>query len=322
MVKRRRKERSKELQLDSKRLATTPEKEPQEKDEFPSPFLPSKSRSTSFKMGDLVLAKYRQFPYWPAVFYKYMLKKNGVKKARVHFLENLTESENKSLMTIRVESLKFYITRNKQDILLNKHSEDLGKSYDRADDYLRKRALGKVVDFFADLVSSSEDECEEEMGEEKCLATHIPHDHTSDETSDSENEEELTKIETKSKVDINTEYHSSITSWVKDNSRDILRKISMGEISSDRHRTFFYGTQKERDKLKWNGGYGSLQTQQGEPDELAKILIEWCKEDCSSFQPFNRISYIFNVWLPEAIIRAISFINDKSFKEAEEEYLT
>eukprot|EP00111_Clytia_hemisphaerica_P011267 TCONS_00032995-protein len=133
-------------------------------------FLPSplkRKRESGFEQGDLVFAKFNKFPYWPALFHSNCPKK---KKANVYFFD-YASLENKKTFAVSVKSIKPYRCAEKSDLIASgteKYKEEYSSGVERALDYLQKRAVGKVHNFFEDVETTVSEE-EDQSGHEEDL---------------------------------------------------------------------------------------------------------------------------------------------------------
>ncbi|XP_065671510.1 PWWP domain-containing DNA repair factor 3B isoform X6 [Hydra vulgaris] len=263
-----------------------------------------------YSKGQVVFAKIKKYPYWPAVFYKMASKSHGY----IHFLEKATEN-TKQTIKVPLKNIKHFICTERDEIIsIGRKNDDFNFGMNQAEDYLRKRALGKIPSFFDNPIA---DKCIE--GETQTLYKknhHLKMTSDSDTLSEITNEKRLTTNEVNKNdqitkgIAVNPRLMESIML-----SRITLQNIATGKEFSYRHTVYTKGNRKEKSGLKWLGGYGPLNDQ--ESDTVVETLLSWYKED---HLPYNPISYVLDVWLPESIIRGIASINNLNYEEAEELY--
>lgn len=303
-----------------------------EDEDLPNPFTPVKMQPSDFKEGDLVFAKFEKYPFWPAVFYKYMKRrKRKSPYALVHFFESATEDNtNKKVYKISLSKLKSYTCEERDELIKVGESEsDFNYGMEKCDDYLTKRALGKISDFFyaVDEEEDDEDEDEERENEEQKSENDLDEDknNKSENVSQEIKSTQMSPIKAIMSYDSNRRSRRNASScnkqlleWVKQSSKPFLFAVTRGEQTSNRHSTFIKGTQKEKDRLKWSSGFGPLDEDQS--DDLLRMLVTWYQKEFPE-SSFNPITYVSEVWLPEAIIRGIANTQQISLSEAELKYL-
>ncbi|XP_047139851.1 PWWP domain-containing DNA repair factor 3B isoform X2 [Hydra vulgaris] len=261
-----------------------------------------------YSKGQVVFAKIKKYPYWPAVFYKMASKSHGY----IHFLEKATEN-TKQTIKVPLKNIKHFNCPEKEEIIsIGRKNDDFNFGMNQAEDYLCKRALGKIPSFFDNSIA---DKCIE--GETQTLyqkSHHLKMTTDNDTLSEITNKKRLTTNEVNDQITkgvaVNPRLMESIML-----SRVTLQNIATGKEFSYRHAVYTKGNRKEKSGLKWLGGYGPLNDQ--ESDTVVETLLSWYKED---HLPYNPISYVLDVWLPESIIRGIASINNLNYEEAEELY--
>ena len=196
---------------------------------------------------------------------------------------------------------------------------------------MRKRALGKMHKFFEYTIEekySSEEEEEEEEGNNPAKSSQENIDlnninSTVDDLSDSDVPAKRTK--TFHKLVLNSSPDSDcsedtddLVTWIMSKARPVLVGITRGTTASRRHKAFHNGSQTEKNKLRWDSGFGSLDEECGE--EVFNLLLTWFRQDFDT-STYNSIQYVSDVWFPEAIIRALVETKNMSYEKAENEYL-
>lgn len=99
--------------------------------------------------------------------------------------------------------------------------------------------------------------------------------------------------------------------------KPILKQILDGKRSSERHMTFMSGTTNERNQLKHRAGFGPIGNE-AVRTQIMDRLVEFSREIKGNTLG---ISYVSEVWLPEAIIWSIQEINHVNRERAEEMFL-
>jgi len=98
--------------------------------------------------------------------------------------------------------------------------------------------------------------------------------------------------------------------------QSFLKQILTGTKPSERHATFTSGRVSEKNNLKRRAGFGPIADEDLRDDVMA-MLVEFYEELKGS----TDISYISDVWLPEAIIFGIQQIDHVDRTKAEEIFL-
>ena len=292
-------------------------------DDLPTPFTPVKDND-DFKKGDLLFAQYPKYPYWPGVFYRYIKKRKctSKQKAYVYFFDELSKllynnNSTKKIIPVSVKKLKRFTCKERDEIItVGSDHKIFLNGMEQADEYMRKRALGKMTSFF-EFVVEEHDSTNRDGGDmrEHENKVQILHDIPQEDIM------EKVKIYRKSLFEVdkgNTTVTKNVILWIKENSRSLLRDIMTGKKSSERHEIFINGKQKDKDKLRWRSGFGELN--ETSANEIFDLLISWFTEDFQGSK-YNAITYVSDVWLPEAYIHALSQTKNILLQDAEREYL-
>jgi len=314
-------------------------------DDLPPLFTPTKANA-KFQRGDLLFAKFRTCVYWPGVFYRYMGKKKTKKckpKAYVYFFDDtsdlsLNPNTYKRILPVCIDRIKRFTCPEKDGIVeAGSKQKGFAHGISQAEDYMRKHALGKIPSFFEytnveennindkdnDEDNDDEDDVDQDQttGSQKENLSDNVLLSSDDEGTDNEKDgkAKLTPKKLFTGVQEKPKYESDVLkTWIKNHSRPILAMITRGEKESRRHQTFCNGTQKQKDKLRWDSGFGDLDERSGE--EIFDRLLEWFRDTFNSSE-YNAIQYVSDVWLPEACIHALSSVKSISYADAEKEYL-
>eukprot|EP00112_Aurelia_sp_Birch-Aquarium-sp1_P008246 Seg1903.8 transcript_id=Seg1903.8/GoldUCD/mRNA.D3Y31 product="hypothetical protein" protein_id=Seg1903.8/GoldUCD/D3Y31 len=213
--------------------------------------------------------------------------------------------------------LHFCCDQEKKDTIMKEGKSSDGQDFQDgqfskavkcAEEYLTSKAAGKMDEFF-------ECEAEEEFSDDDEINAE-PTKRTPDQD----------KIFFKDLLSKRSRRTSSSNKTIKDllkamdNTRPTLIKIYNGEIESERHKIFTSGTTKQKDDLKYKSGYGPIDDDKMAED-LSDQLLTWFKESCSKRVNINAVSYVHDVWLPEAIILALMNSKNITRNKAEKIYL-
>lgn len=332
MAGRRRKKKTlehKESKETKKRKKREDEDEESSSDteDLPSALSPKKKSKYEYEKGDLVFAKFRTFPYWPALFHQYRSRK----KASVYFFEEST-IDNKKTLSVPISSIKPYTCQEKEYYITEgkkKYQEDFQCGLERAHEYLQKRVFLEVPDLFADDEDEDDNDDEDDDQEVQENGNEVVNTSNRIDENDGDIEEEQTAEQEKK---LNSSIFKSArksqrkqraeskpyVNWIIKNGKERLYKIRRGLATSERHRIFFHGSQKERDGLKYSSGCGPVKCEQ-QSEKLLNILTEWYNQRKEFIdESVNVITYVSDVWLPESIILSIQHLKKVSHEEAED----
>lgn len=92
----------------------------------------------------------------------------------------------------------------------------------------------------------------------------------------------------------------------------MLKEILSGSKPSERHAIYTSGRVSEKDNLRRRSGFGPI-ADENVRDEVMNMLKDYYQE----LQGTSGISYVADVWLPEAIIWSISEIDHVDHQRAE-----
>lgn len=211
--------------------------------------------------------------------------------------------------------------------LPSKEKADFLASLSQVEDYLMKKGLDKLADdlsFFRDdghvyIVSDSSQEVgakseasdEEEDKEEKqnksaAISSPFPSkgstpSHTPKrgrKKSDKTEDWELSKRGQISLEKRNEKSQQLCNYLVSEECKQYLIKIFNKEVPSDLHNTFMDGSLKKRESIKYQG-FGPIDAEH-QIDLLVQTFSDWLKG--LPLPSFEIIGYVFDVWVPEAIV--------------------
>ncbi|XP_074627914.1 uncharacterized protein LOC141885883 isoform X4 [Acropora palmata] len=288
---------------------TVPESgETSDEELFKESFSPKKEEN-KFSVDDIVWAKFYREPYWPAVIKKVneKTKTNPKKKYVVKFL-----GWTDCLFKIQPNKLVHFACNAKQRsefMGMKMGNEELQGMFDKAlvqaEDFMNRKGLGKGFEDEKDEEHFQifEDD-DAENGEESDVkkAPNVPPS-----TSLSECRKSLRARKPVSK-------YSNILSYIRQ-AKPILKDILIGTKYSDRHQTYTRGRVSEKNLLKKQSGFGPVGDETLR-EGIMDLLMDFYREFCGTVD----LTYISDVWLPEAIIQSISKMDNVDTELAEEKF--
>lgn len=288
---------------------TVPESgETSDEELFKESFSPKKEEN-KFSVDDIVWAKFYREPYWPAVIKKVneKTKTNPKKKYVVKFL-----GWTDCLFKIQPNKLVHFACNAKQRsefMGMKMGNEELQGMFDKAlvqaEDFMNRKGLGKGFEDEKDEEHFQifEDD-DAENGEESDVkkAPNVPPS-----TSLSECRKSLRARKPVSK-------YSNILSYIRQ-AKPILKDILSGTKHSNRHETYTRGRVSEKNLLKKQSGFGPV-ADETLREGIMDLLMDFYREFCGRVD----LTYISDVWLPEAIIQSISKMDNVDTAMAEEKF--
>ncbi|XP_068740202.1 PWWP domain-containing DNA repair factor 3A-like isoform X1 [Montipora capricornis] len=276
---------------------------------FLEPFLPN-HQDKKFSIGDIVWAKFNREPYWPAVIKKVTGKRKTDTKFLVKFL-----AWNDCLFKIQPSKLVHFACNESQRsefMGVKMYTEELQGMFQealfQAEDFLNRKGLGKGLDddeideeqcrIFEEEVLDSENDGKESDVSQTATLPQTPS------TSLSECRKSLRARKPVSK-------YSNIVSYIRQ-SKPMLKEILNGSKPSERHQIYTSGRVSEKDNLKRRSGFGPI-ADGNVRDEVMNMLNDYYQE----LRGTSGVSYVADVWLPEAIIWSISEIDHVDHQRAE-----
>lgn len=109
--------------------------------------------------------------------------------------------------------------------------------------------------------------------------------------------------------------YSNILSYIRQ-AKPILKDILNGTKHSDRHETYTRGRVSEKNLLKKQSGFGPV-ADETLREGIMDLLMDFYREFCGTVD----LTYISDVWLPEAIIQSISKMDNVDTELAEEKLM-
>ncbi|RWS02985.1 uncharacterized protein B4U79_10460 [Dinothrombium tinctorium] len=213
------------------------------------------------------------------------------------------------------------------------HGDIIVKAVQKAEDYSRKRCLGDEIGaakLFEDLneyqplsdeerldderlEDNSIENCVENSGKDKsdALLRMSPAVESEDSItySDSEN---LAQWKERRRIS-----NSKLLQCIKDGKiENHLLGVYRETIPSERHTKFKSGSDADKSQLKDVPWFGPI-----DDEDQQEEIYDYCSQLFkSNFKPdgsFDTVAYLFEVWVPEAIVKAISRIRRIELKDAE-----
>lgn len=284
-------------------------------DELPPAFNIPEDDDKDIKINDLVWAKWKAL-YWPAIVMKLNPKK---KKIGILFVSEVDVPQCYWLGSSNVlhyGSSKRSAALRHQQCKDPEYAEKLRESIDLADDYIRKQLLRignfniDPIDFFRsptlycvnrpaeskDVDGAASDASDKEP-RTPALNAETCHDLPTNEQTCSDAKPQISEAHTAKLEELISTIKGSVC-------KEHLHAILSGKLKNRRHRMFFSPASK-RKKLKFIAGFGPF----GDHDECVEAiythLTNLLTEKISKPYPFDPVMYVFDVWIPEAILFAL-----------------
>ncbi|XP_052101172.1 uncharacterized protein LOC127735131 isoform X2 [Mytilus californianus] len=284
---------------------------------------------------DIVWLIWSKFPAWPAFVRRVYRKKRRIHKLSLTFIEGCTKMPNRLRVTYRCKTVLPFIDKQKQKFIDQGESipdpemrRRFTEACEKAESFLHQRALSSLnkeeFSFF-----SRESDDEEEVDSDSNLQINCGPNSSDTENRLSDSEDILSnsplpnyhslepsakEIERLRKM---TEKQSKLVDFVKSaEMKNYLLDIFYGKRKSELHQKFVRGTVKEKNSLRY-AGFGPIYNEEQE-EEIVEILKDWLYELPKKDIP--DISYVLDVWIPEAVVYAL--IKTKSYgrKKAWEQF--
>ncbi|NXX23567.1 MUM1 protein, partial [Podargus strigoides] len=274
----------------------------------------------SIEGGILVWCKLRRYPYWPAVV-KNVRRKD--RKAYVMFIEGSLDDKRKGF-SVPFRNLKHFDCEEKQD-LIERAKEEYGQEIEWcicliADYRIRVGChsfTGSFLEYFAADISYPV-----RKGAYQGLAP-VTFPHTAEEDEESSSEASPQKPSKKLLPDR--------TRAARDKANKKIVEFIVKTKGAEEHLLAILKSRKQSRWLKEflnSSQYETCIETYLEDEEQLDLVVNYLKEvyheiDTKNLQQINRdeIKFISDVLLPEAIIYAISAVDDIDYKKAEEKYI-
>ncbi|XP_076304915.1 uncharacterized protein LOC143222359 [Tachypleus tridentatus] len=268
--------------------------------------------------------------WWPAVVHKVDPK---LKKVSVKFIGN-PEGKKGSKTDISMVVTFNDAKMNKKFLSLPTSSEEsvnLVKAVQKAEDFLRKRCLGIKVnaaqffgfmdrDFFDSLSESESDSCnllEAEVVKRQRKFSESSSFLIEDPTTGLTNTQISEDIEVSSSKREKKEEVIKLLRCIKSGRvENHLLGVYSGSIASQRHTNFHSEVPSERNQLQHSSWFSPFE-EEDQQEEIYDYCLQLFKSNFDPVSSFDTVAYMFEVWIPEAIIKAISRERGTSLHEAE-----
>ncbi|XP_076103503.1 uncharacterized protein LOC143072465 isoform X2 [Mytilus galloprovincialis] len=276
---------------------------------------------------DIVWLIWLKFPAWPAFVRRVYRKKRRIHKLSLTFIEGCTKMPNRLRVTYRCKTVVPFIDKQKQKFIDQGESSiydpemrrKFREACEKAESFLHQRALSSLnkeeFSFF-----SRESDDEEEIDSDTNMQINSGPNSSDTENRLSDTEDVLSSspspnynsLEPSAKeiarIRKMTEKQSKLVEFVKsEEMKNYLLDIFYERRKSELHQKFIHGTVKEKNSLRY-AGFGPIYNEEQE-EEIVEILKDWLYELPKKDIP--DISYVLDVWIPEAIVYAL--IKTKSY---------
>ncbi|MEE6487582.1 hypothetical protein FKM82_014947 [Ascaphus truei] len=302
-----------------------PEENPEEEEDEELPSILIQHGPVSIEPGMFVWCKFQKYPYWPSVV-KAVRKKE--RKASVLFVEECLSDPSRKIasFTVALRTLKHYDCGEKKQ-LLEKAREDYGESIDWCEavisDYRIRMGCGSFSGPFTEYCTA--DISYPVRKELQCGKSQMSFPSMNTESKESQSEFTPTKSQ------LNRKVLPDRTRAARDKANERLvefivktnqAKSHLLDILRGKRRSHFL-----RDFRAHSRHVTCVETYLEDEDQVELVvayLQSLCEQMGSAAHKLmngDRVGFILNVLLPEAVIFAISAIDGIGYKKAEEKYL-
>ncbi|XP_051828144.1 PWWP domain-containing DNA repair factor 3A isoform X2 [Antechinus flavipes] len=312
---------SSEQSLEFSIVNTTVVDEEEEDEELPS--ILSRPEPCSIEAGMLVWCKYQKYPYWPAVV-KSIKRKD--KKASILYIEENMNPEKRGF-TVSLRRLKHFDCEEKQE-LMDKAKEDYSLAVDWCitliSDYRIRIGCGSFVGSFLEYCSADISCPVRKVIQQAPIKTVFPI-LNKEEPEDGLSDTSLNKKHSFKKV------LPDRRRAARDKANEKLVEYIVNEKGAENH---LLAILKSRKKSRWlkeflnSSQYMTCVETYLEDDEQLYLVVKYLQEvyqeiDSKMLTLINGdgIKFILDVLLPEAIIYAISAIDEIDYQTAEKKYI-
>ncbi|KAK3601191.1 hypothetical protein CHS0354_004391 [Potamilus streckersoni] len=268
---------------------------------------------------DVIWLRWKNCPYWPAVVKK-IYKKQG--RMSVIFIKPNRKGEQ---LTISNKSHRVVPFNNpqKEDFMkvgMSLHTEqkaEFMQSVELADHYLTKRALGTLDNDLSFILACESPDVDVD---DPVQMVDIPFIKEKVAESEEENNRQTTvALKTLSKkglrrrVKIIKKNQKLVDAILSEDCKAYLLDILHEKKKSLLHTIYKSGTSKQRAKIK-NQSFGPLD-EETQMDSIIFTMNKWLK-DSQMFNGIDTTSYVFDVWVPEAVVFGLKKLHSYSTKKA------
>ncbi|NWX92432.1 MUM1 protein, partial [Nothoprocta pentlandii] len=299
-------------------LSTLVDEEEEEDEELPS--ILSHQEPQSIEEGILVWCKLRRYPYWPAVVKKVKRKH---RKANVLLIEGNTNDKTKGF-SVPLRNLKHFDCEEKQDLIdraKEAYSQEIEWCIRLISDYRIRVGChsftGSFLEYFADDISYPVRK-EGIQGLVQMPFTNVAEEleESSPETSPSKPSKKLLPDRTRA---------------ARDKANEKIVEFIVKSKGAEEHLLAILKSRKQSRWLKEflnSSQYVTCVETYLEDEKQLDLVVNYLKQvyheiDTRNLHRINGdgIKFISDVLLPEAIIYAISAVDDIDYKKAEEKYI-
>ncbi|NXX96509.1 MUM1 protein, partial [Centropus bengalensis] len=293
--------------------------EEEEDEELPSVL--SHQEPQSIEEGVLVWCKLRQYPYWPAVVKRVIRKQ---RKAYVVFIEGTTSSKTKGF-SVSLKNLKHFDCEEKQDFI-EQAKENYRKEIEWcirliSDYHIRVGChsfTGSFLEYFAADISYPVRK-EAFQGPAQLTFPNTAEEGTEESASDTSPQKPCKKL------------LPDRTRAARDKANKKIVEFIVKTKGAEEHLLSILKSKKQSRWLKKflnSSQYVTCVETYLEDEEQLDLVVNYLKKVYSEIDTKNQhqihgdgIKFISDVLLPEAIIYAISAVDDIDYKKAEEKYI-
>uniref|UniRef100_G1MY64 PWWP domain containing 3A, DNA repair factor n=1 Tax=Meleagris gallopavo TaxID=9103 RepID=G1MY64_MELGA len=294
--------------------------EEEEEEELPS--ILSHQEPEAIDKGILVWCKWQRYPYWPAVV-KNVKRKH--RKANVLFIEGNTSDKNKSF-SVSLRNLKHFDCEEKQDLIdqaKKDYRQEIEWCIQLISDYrIRvgcRSFTGSFLEYFADDISYPV----RKQYQQSSVQMTFP--------SVAEEDLEDSALET-SPQKPSRKLLPDRTRAARDKANKKIVEFIVKTKGAEEHLLAILKCRKESRWMKdflSSRQYGTCVETYLEDEEQLELVVNYLKEvayheiDAANLHRLlgDGVKFILDVLLPEAIIYAISAVDDIDYKKAEEKYM-
>ncbi|XP_074060663.1 PWWP domain-containing DNA repair factor 3A isoform X2 [Macrotis lagotis] len=311
---------SSEQSLEASAVNTTVEEE-EEDEELPS--ILSHSEPCSIEAGMLVWCKHQKYPYWPAVV-KSVKRKD--KKASILYIEENMNPEKRGF-TVCLRRLKHFDCEEKQE-LMDKAKEDYSQAVDWCfmliSDYRIRIGCGSFVGSFLEYYSADISCPVRKEIKQALIKTVFPN-------LNKEDSEESLQDNSPNKKQLFRKVLPDRRRAARDKANEKLVEYIVNEKGAENH---LLAILKSKKKSRWlkeflnSSQYMTCVETYLEDDEQLDLVVKYLQGvyqeiDGKMLTLINGdgIKFILDVLLPEAVIYAISAIDEIDYQTAEEKYI-
>jgi len=275
---------------------------------------PTKNTSVPFEVKDVVWVECDTL-HWPGMTVR-------VNEERHEVTVKLIEGPASCKRIITVSLTKVFpfndADKNKRFILEGRNSQHghiFVKAIQKAEDISRKKVLGEshVVRSIGDLEADYSEHSDEDIGDQAVSPTNktgtSEGESTDNDTAFLTNPQTLDQWKERRKLQ-----NAKLLACVKEGKvENHLLAVFTETIPCERHKKFKIGTDKNPN-LSWFGPIDDEDQQ----EEIYDYCNQLFKANFKTDAKFDSVAYLFEVWVPEAIVKAISRVRRIDMKEAEE----